>query len=191
MKILIVIIILIIIVLLTLEHFTINDYSDFINSDRKIKTLNSPVYETNNKNIIDKLYPIGSIYMSNSKSDDPNRIKGTKWELFVRDPVIHVERIWTFEVIDEIEDNNFYLMNDNSKYNTIGGEKTNQMTYEHLPSHSHYYTKYNGTKESMDSNKMAKNEYYENQTISMTNDGGQYMKYYPQYIRFYVWKRIE
>lgn len=131
------------------ENFNVNDRIVFVSDDntwhRLPYTITSPVTSVNNKigavtlygtdiqksnsdsetithaldNILNKVYPIGSLYWS-SQSTDPSILFGGTWT--------------------QIKDCFVWAKGDNDTVNATGGAKTVTLAVANLPSHNHSFT---------------------------------------------------
>ena len=135
------------------------------------------------KEIMNAVYPVGSIYMSVS-SEDPSTLFGGTWERWGggRVPVGVYEN-----------DSDF------ASANLFGGEKTHKLTVEEMPSHQHRLDKkggnlgyYDGTGSSYKYSVQWHPESARTdiQLISGREGGEQAHNNMPPYITCYMWKRI-
>lgn len=176
-NIIIILTIVIILILLTYEHF--NVYVDMINdANIQFNKMTIKNLSINDKNIIDYLYPIGSVYLSNTINDDPNiKFKNTKWILNETNNEYH-----------------FYLMNTDKDVGKYDGEKDQTIKADHLPKHTHNYRYAYETISNTEYGKY--NPYLAGD--SLTNENTNSINYtdsdrtfFPRYHRFYIWDRIE
>ena len=130
----------------------------------------------NDIDLLNKVYPIGSIYLSTSQVNPSNLIGGT-WERFGKGK--------TLVGVNE----------DDTDFDTVeleGGEKTHLLTVNEMPSHSHnlvlksYYNNGGG------SDSFAKQGYYDStESKTTTSAGGSTAHNNLQpYITVYMWKRV-
>ena len=94
-----------------------NELNDKINS-------NKAELETKINSNFDKIYPVGSIYISTS-STNPSTIYGGTWERYAQGK--------TLVSVNESE-------TEFSTVNKTGGEKTHTLTVNEMPSHNHSFT---------------------------------------------------
>lgn len=131
----------------------------------------------NNKNIIDIIYPVGSIYMS-LNSANPSTLFGGTWE----------------------QVKGRFLVGAGTKYKagSTGGEATHTLTANEMPEHAHYMASGNSGGDStwtpdagsylVDSVTTDKTTYWAQ--IGMNNAGGSAAhNNMPPYLAVYIWKR--
>lgn len=124
--------------------------------------------------VIDKIYPVGSIYMSTANVSPATFMGGT----------------WT-----QIQDR--FLLSAGSTYTagTTGGEATHTLTVQEMPSHTHSWNGYASLdSDSGDGRRQAINaeRYNSDPTQSGTinnTGGGQAHNNMPPYLVVYMWKR--
>ena len=97
-----------------------------INIDETLRVLNKDIIETKEfrKNLLEKVYPIGSFYWS-EKDISPEILFGGKWE--------------------KIEGRFLFASNYYHKVGETGGEERHQLTIDEIPNHSHEYSKFKYT----------------------------------------------
>jgi len=120
-------------------------------------------------NIVNVIYPIGSIYMS-INSTSPETLFGGTWE--------------------QIKDTFLLSAGDTYEAGATGGEAEHTLTIEEMPNHSHYIGGYSNNFGS---------EYYYNLVSGGNNfgsnrtggeGGGEAHNNMPPYLTVYMWKRI-
>ena len=129
----------------------------------------------NEIDLLNKVYPIGSIYLTTNSVNPSNLIGGT-WVRFGNGR--------TLVGVNESD-------TDFSTVEKTGGEKTHLLTVNEMPSHSHnlvlnsYYSNAGGN------DSFAKEGYYDNTTSKTTTKtgGGQAHNNLQPYITVYMWKR--
>lgn len=134
--------------------------------------LNVPLW-LNGENILSKVYPVGSIYMSLS-STDPKTLFGGTWE--------------------RLKDR--FLLAAGAKYSVgaTGGEATHTLTKDEMPSHNHYAAVSGGT-DSYGQNRTAissfaiKTQGYSDSSTIFATGGGDAHNNMPPYLAVYMWKR--
>ena len=133
------------------------------------------------QNIIDIVYPIGSIYMSVNSTSPASFIGGT----------------WA-----RIQDT--FLLSAGSNYiaGSTGGEATHQLTVDEMPSHTHdyyfdananidWYLGLTGGAVDADHSAIASGPAGRSYTMAIRNTGGDGShNNMPPYLAVYVWKRI-
>lgn len=148
-----------------------------LNGEGEIPIVNND--ETKRINVVDLVYPIGSIYMS-VNSTNPSAIFGGTWE--------------------QIQDR--FLLSAGSTYSagSTGGEATHTLTETEMPSHTHniHATIGGGGRINGGYNAPSGSSTY-NIPFTLTNDtnyiingntgGGQPHNNMPPYLAVYVWKR--
>ena len=87
---------------------------------KKLTNIDESLKEIN-KNLFEKVYPIGSYYWS-EKDISPERLFGGKWE--------------------KIEGRFLFASDSNHHVGETGGEERHQLTIDEMPSHSHGYDKF-------------------------------------------------
>lgn len=131
----------------------------------------------NNKNIIDIIYPVNSIYMS-LNSVNPSTLFGGTWE--------------------QIKDTFLLAAGATYKAGTTGGEATHTLTANEMPAHAHYMASGNSGGDStwepdagsylIDSVTTDKTTYWAQ--LGMNNAGGSAAhNNMPPYLAVYIWKR--
>jgi len=93
------------------------------NIDKSLREINKDIIsakEEFKKNLLEKVYPIGSYYWS-EKSISPDNIFGGKWK--------------------KIEGRFLFASNYNHSVGETGGEERHYLTIDEIPSHSHQYEK--------------------------------------------------
>jgi hypothetical protein len=113
-------------------------------------------------------YPIGSIYIS-VNDINPSEYFGGTWE----------------QITDDA-----YLKIVSSNAGSLGGTSSDhKIPISSMPSHSHWYTEYNGNLTTTD--QVAGNGVVStrNPHTESTSDTGGGQAYYPYYLGIYVWKR--
>lgn len=151
----------------------------------ELANLQNQINELKNQANVDKIYPIGSIYMS-VKNENPSELFGGTWEAWGSGRVpVGVDTTQTEFVTVE----------------KTGGEKTHTLTIAEMPSHAHSigaYTLYHGSDG---------NTYFWSQQAVVTEITPEYGNYYgtmsnstggsqphnnlQPYITCYMWKRID
>ena len=129
--------------------------------------------KVNTSDLIDLIYPVGSIYMSANNVSPANLFGGT-WE--------------------QIKDK--FLLSAGDTYNAgdEGGEATHTLTINEMPSHNHSIKKQvdnnSGNKVSVGSG--SSSLFYQFDDTAETNNtgGGQAHNNMPPYLAVYMWKRI-
>ena len=94
------------------------------NIDKSLREINKDIIsakEEFKKNLLEKVYPIGSYYWS-EKSISPDNIFGGKWK--------------------KIEGRFLFASNYNHSVGETGGEERHYLTIDEIPSHSHQYVKF-------------------------------------------------
>ena len=147
------------------------------------------------QSIINRLYPVGSCYMTFSKDDNPSSRFGGVWELV---PENYIIKISTEEINNN--DGDEYISSDtNNTYSDYGNKNNKTM----CPRHNHQvrcqYSGYSGSgyeiKDNTDwSNPSAYSllalDYY-TQGTSHRHEMPHTHTYDPSHIKVYLWKRIE
>ena len=129
----------------------------------------------NGENILSKVYPVGSIYMSLS-STDPKTLFGGTWE--------------------RLKDRFLLAAGDSYSAGAIGGEATHTLTKDEMPSHNHYAAVSGGT-DSYGQNRTAissfaiKTQGYSDSSTIFATGGGDAHNNMPPYLAVYMWKRTE
>ena len=121
---------------------------------------------------LDKVYPIGSIYMS-INSTNPSTLFGGTWV--------------------QLTDTFLYASNtaDTNSTTATGGEATHTLTIDEMPSHNHrQYYKYRSTTGSSSTFGGTQNS---NEVDRYTDNtgGGQPHNNMPPYMKVYMWKRTQ
>ena len=137
-----------------------DDY--FTNED--IASLNIP----SNQNIVDLIYPIGSIYMSINETNPSTLFCGT-WE--------------------QIKDTFLLSAGDTYKAGNKGGEAEHTLTIEEMPSHNHDLSIEGGSSTKWGTKVQQGNTTVDKYAIS-SNGGGKSHNNMPPYLTVYMWKRI-
>ena len=94
------------------------------NIDKSLREINKDIIsakEEFKKNLLEKVYPIGSYYWS-EKSISPDNIFGGRWQ--------------------KIEGRFLFASNYNHSVGETGGEERHYLTIDEMPSHSHQYVKF-------------------------------------------------
>lgn len=134
--------------------------------------LNVPL-RLNGENILSKVYPVGSIYMSLS-STDPKTLFGGTWE--------------------RLKDRFLLAAGDTYSGGATGGEATHTLTKDEMPSHNHYAAvsggtdSYGQTRTAISSFAIKTQGYSDSSTIFATG-GGDAHNNMPPYLAVYMWKR--
>lgn len=129
----------------------------------------------NGENILSKVYPVGSIYMS-LESTDPMTLFGGTWE--------------------RLKDRFLLAAGDKYSVGAIGGEATHTLTKDEMPSHNHYAAVSGGT-DSYGQNRTAissfaiKTQGYSDSSTIFATGGGNAHNNMPPYLAVYMWKRTE
>ena len=136
--------------------------------------LNVPL-RLNGENILSKVYPVGSIYMSLS-STDPKDLFGGTWE--------------------RLKDRFLLAAGDKYSVGATGGEATHTLTKDEMPSHNHYAA-INGGTDSYGQNRTTigsfanKAQGYSDSSTIFATGGGNAHNNMPPYLAVYMWKRTE
>lgn len=136
--------------------------------------LNVPL-RLNGENILSKVYPVGSIYMSLS-STDPKTLFGGIWE--------------------RLKDRFLLAAGDRYAAGATGGEATHTLTKDEMPSHNHYAA-INGGTDSYGQNRTTigsfanKAQGYSDSSTIFATGGGNAHNNMPPYLAVYMWKRTE
>ena len=136
--------------------------------------LNVPL-RLNGENILSKVYPVGSIYMSLS-STDPKTLFGGTWE--------------------RLKDRFLLAAGDSYSAGATGGEATHKLTKDEMPSHNHYAA-INGGTDSYGQNRTTigsfanKAQGYSDSSTIFATGGGNAHNNMPPYLAVYMWKRTE
>lgn len=136
--------------------------------------LNVPL-RLNGENILSKVYPVGSIYMSLS-STDPKTLFGGTWE--------------------RLKDRFLLAAGDRYSAGATGGEATHTLTKDEMPSHNHYAA-INGGTDSYGQNRTTigsfanKAQGYSDSSTIFATGGGEAHNNMPPYLAVYMWKRTE
>ncbi len=134
--------------------------------------LNVPL-RLNGENILSKVYPVGSIYMSLS-STDPKTLFGGTWE--------------------RLKDRFLLAAGDRYSAGATGGEATHTLTKDEMPSHNHYAA-INGGTDSYGQNRTTigsfanKAQGYSDSSTIFASGGGNAHNNMPPYLAVYMWKR--
>lgn len=127
------------------------------------------------KSLIDKVYPVGSIYMSVNAAD-PAALFGGTWE--------------------QIKDRFLLAAGDAYAAGSTGGEETHTLTVDEMPVHSHSNPihvswDYEPNTESPWSNpwNQSGNLVYDNSSRTSNEGGGLAHNNMPPYLSVYMWKR--
>lgn len=127
------------------------------------------------ENILEKVYPVGSIYMSLS-STDPKTLFGGTWE--------------------RLKDRFLLAAGDTYSAGATGGEATHTLTKDEMPSHNHYAA-INGGTDSYGQNRTTigsfanKAQGYSDSSTIFATGGGNAHNNMPPYLAVYMWKRTE
>lgn len=100
------------------DHTDYTAYTEIENLKSQMSTLASKV--NNSVFSIDRVYPVGSIYMSTSDDDPSTLFSGTTWE--------------------RIQDKFLLCSGESYSAGTTGGEATHKLTVAEMPSHTHTFT---------------------------------------------------
>lgn len=134
--------------------------------------LNVPL-RLNGENILSKVYPVGSIYMSLS-STDPKTLFGGTWE--------------------RLKDRFLLAAGDSYSAGATGGESAHTLTKDEMPSHNHYAA-INGGTDSYGQNRTTigsfanKAQGYSDSSTIFATGGGEAHNNMPPYLAVYMWKR--
>ena len=124
--------------------------------------------------IVDKIYPIGSIYLSVNNTS-PSILFGGEWE--------------------QIKDRFLLACGDSYKSGQTGGEATHILSINELPSHEHPYVTVSSIQFDLNNYNMASgfNVQNEGTGIAYTNavGGNRPHNNMPPYLAVYIWKRIK
>ena len=120
---------------------------------------------------LDKIWPIGSVYIS-VNSTDPSNLFGGKWE--------------------QLKDR--FLLGCGTKTNgTIGGEENHTLSINEMPSHNHNAVSTSGQSETLNLYpfSMVTSQYNAVDTnVIRPTGGGQAHNNMPPYLAVYMWKRV-
>ena len=120
---------------------------------------------------LDKIWPIGSVYIS-VNSTDPSNLFGGKWE--------------------QLKDR--FLLGCGTKINgTIGGEENHTLSINEMPSHNHNAVSTSGQSETLNLYpfSMVTSQYNVVDTnVIRPTGGGQAHNNMPPYLVVYMWKRV-
>lgn len=136
--------------------------------------LNVPL-RLNGENILSKVYPVGSIYMS-LEPTDPGTLFGGTWE--------------------RLKDRFLLAAGDSYSAGATGGEATHTLTKDEMPSHNHYAA-INGGTDSYGQNRTTigsfanKAQGYSDSSTIFATGGGNAHNNMPPYLAVYMWKRTE
>lgn len=155
-----------------------NNSSPYINDKNLMKMQDNIENELNAKvntsDLIDLIYPVGSIYMSANNVSPANLFGGT-WE--------------------QIKDK--FLLSAGDTYNAgdEGGEATHTLTVDEMPSHSHRFDVYStegagGFRETLARGNNNTGEVDWRGASTQNIGGGQAHNNMPPYLAVYMWKRI-
>ena len=140
--------------------------------------INTPIDKSKDleAKILNKVYPVGSIYTS-VNSTNPSTLFGGTWERFGNGKVL--------VGVDENDTN----------FNTVektGGEKTHTLTVDEMPSHSHTTYLNSSTSEgNYNKHYMRGADYSTSETYTSSSVGGNTAHNNLQpYITVYMWKRV-
>jgi hypothetical protein len=128
----------------------------------------------NGENILSRIYPVGSIYMSLADTDPADLFGGT-WE--------------------RLKDRFLLAAGDRYSAGATGGEATHTLTKDEMPSHNHYAAVSGGT-DSYGQNRTAigsfsiKTQGYSDSSTIFSAGGGAAHNNMPPYLAVYMWKRI-
>lgn len=144
----------------------INDTNLNLMQDNIENELNAKV---NTSDLIDLIYPVGSIYMSANNVSPANLFGGT-WE--------------------QIKDR--FLLACGSTYNAgaTGGEATHKLTIDEMPKHSHktWLGTTGGAEETLSTGDRTEHNWGATSALEATG-GGQPHNNMPPYLAVYMWKR--
>ena len=143
-------------------------------SDTSNNPVSNKVIKKYVDNMVDLIYPVGSIYMS-ANDTSPSILFGGEWE--------------------RIKDRFLLAAGDTYSTGSIGGEATHTLTVNEMPSHNHaQHTKYNSS--AGDSNKVmlaseqSGHEFTFQDGFLGYTGGSQPHNNMPPYLAVYMWKRI-
>lgn len=134
--------------------------------------LNVPL-RLNGENILSKVYPVGSIYMSLAPTNPADLFGGT-WE--------------------RLKDRFLLAAGDTYSAGATGGEATHTLTKDEMPSHNHYAA-INGGTDSYGQNRTTigsfanKTQGYSDSSTIFATGGGNAHNNMPPYLAVYMWKR--
>ena len=125
--------------------------------------------------LLNLIYPIGSIYISVNQAN-PNTLFGGTWE--------------------RIEDRFLLAASDTYKAGATGGEATHELTIDEMPSHNHGFTDFWSVSQSsytakvvaMVGDKKGSNDLTD-KTVTANTGGGNAHNNMPPYLAVYIWKR--
>ncbi len=134
--------------------------------------------ETSTAYIIDKIYPVGSIYITTNEISPKTLFGVGEWE--------------------QIKDRFLLSAGDTYQGGSTGGEATVKLTSDQIPSHTHFHVisdKENGiditeaTGVKLDSTEVT-TKGWEDSSIIRNTGGGKSHNNMPPYLTVYMWKRI-
>ena len=149
----------------------------------------------NNQDIINRLYPIGSCYITFSKDDNPSSRLGGSWELIPENYIVKIAN----EEINNNEGDEYISSNTNN----INSDYCNRNDKVICPRHSHdircLYSGYSGTgheiAENPDWSSSSSYNLLSLDYFMVGNNHNHEMPhthtYDPSHIKVYLWKRIE
>ena len=143
---------------------------------------NGTEYGLGGKSLIDRIYPIGSIYISTSSTFNPQNVWGGTWRKTA---------------------DGRCLIGANDKYplGSTGGEATHTLTIDEMPAHTHApHSGYSGFLQStkgwtntgalqFQEDTSGKHKFYNSYNIGSTGGGKSHNNMQP-YLAVYIWERI-
>ena len=166
----------------TLKEINKDNMKQNENLTNKINKINRDIGETKEqfkKDLLEKVYPIGSYFWS-ERDTSPENIFGGRWK--------------------KIEGRFLFASNSNHYVGQTGGEESHRLTVDEMPSHNHSYvkffydfTRYKGYGDSSCSacpcNNNTTDSFYETSTTDYIG-GSNYHNNMPPYLTANCWKRI-
>lgn len=162
-----------------LANFKTKTDTKFTNTKEELTNLiNTTIY-----NMINSIYPIGSVYISLTETNPGTYLKGT-WEQFGQG-----------RTLVGVGTGNDGTNTQTFEINSVGGEYKHKLTVNEIPSHTHTFTYRGGqgtqTPEPYSANKpilQGENQY----GADVTKTGGDELHNNVQpYVTVYFWKRVE
>jgi chemotaxis protein histidine kinase CheA len=160
----------------------IKNNKDIIKNNKDIIKNNKDINETKEefkKDLLEKVYPIGSYYWSENDTS-PEELFGGKWK--------------------KIEGRFLFASDSNHYVGQTGGEERHKLTLDEMPSHSHGYQKFKYKDYWNAENKASGNSYYFLERDSSTNNiesstteskgNSQSHNNMPPYLTANCWKRL-
>lgn len=124
--------------------------------------------------LINLIYPIGSIFMS-SNNTNPSNYLGGKWE--------------------QIKDKFLLSAGDTYEAGSVGGEATHTLTVDEMPSHKHDTITFDNGGNTFESQPMLnygwQTKGWVDQTIIKESGGNKSHNNMPPYLTVYMWQRVE